>query len=158
VLALGDAGCVYVFTDWRMWVNLFDLVESCGYGVRNMITWDKGAPGMGVGWRSQHELVMFASRKGAKFDNTKARGNVIQCQRTGNVNHTTEKPVELLRKILAVTDFATTIYDPFLGSGSTAVACELEGRTCYGMEIDPAYAAVTLERLASMGLTPELVG
>jgi hypothetical protein len=39
----------YVFTDWRMWVNLFDAMESSGFGVRNMIVWDKGSPGMGMG-------------------------------------------------------------------------------------------------------------
>jgi DNA modification methylase len=49
------AGVVYVFTDWRMWINIFDVVESSGYGVRNMIVWDKGTPGMGAGWRMQHD-------------------------------------------------------------------------------------------------------
>jgi hypothetical protein len=42
---------LYAFTDWRMWVWLFDIAESCGYGVRSMIAWDKGTPGMGLGWR-----------------------------------------------------------------------------------------------------------
>lgn len=52
----------YIFTDWRMWVYLFDIVESSGLGVKNMIVWNKKSPGMGVGWRTQHELVMFAHR------------------------------------------------------------------------------------------------
>jgi hypothetical protein len=36
------AGVVYIFTDWRMWINLFDVVESSGYGVRNMIVLGQG--------------------------------------------------------------------------------------------------------------------
>ena len=47
---------LYSFTDWRMWTWLFDVVESSGYGVRQMIVWDKETPGMGRGWRAQHEL------------------------------------------------------------------------------------------------------
>jgi len=38
------------------------------------------------------------------------------------------------------------VYDPFLGSGSTLISCEQSGRTCYGMEIDPAYIDVIIER------------
>ena len=39
-----------------------------------------------------------------------------------------------------------TILDPFLGSGSTLIACEQTNRICYGMEIDPAYIDVIIER------------
>src|SRR5262249_1875562 len=83
---LGAAPCLmaYVFTDWRMWVNLFDVAESSGFGVRAMIVWDKGTPGMGRGWRAQHELVMFASRAVVDFDKHLAAGNVVALNRTGN--------------------------------------------------------------------------
>jgi len=52
---------------------------------------------------------------------------------------------------------AQTVYDPFLGSGSTLVAVENAGRDGYGMEIEPKYVAVTLERMSGMGLEPKLV-
>jgi DNA modification methylase len=151
-----EAPLAYIFTDWRMWVYLFDVVEASGYGVRNMVVWDKGSPGMGVGWRTQHELVMFAARATVKFDNHKAQGNVIATLRTGNPNHPTEKPVDLLLKILDVTDMALTLYDPFAGSGTTIVAAEQAVRTAYGMELTAAFTAVALERLSGMGLTPRL--
>lgn len=48
------------------------------------------------------------------------------------------------------------VYDPFMGTGPTLVACEQLGRRGYGMEIEPKYVAVSLERLAGMGLTPKL--
>jgi len=48
------------------------------------------------------------------------------------------------------------VYDPFLGSGTTIVASEQTGRLCYGCEIEPKYVAVTLQRLADMGLEPRL--
>lgn len=46
--------------------------------------------------------------------------------------------------------------DPFLGSGTTMVAAEQLGRICYGMEIEPKYVAVALERMEGMGLEPRL--
>ena len=139
-----------------MWVNLFDVMEASGFGVRQMIVWDKGTPGMGQGWRSQHEIIMFACRSTIKFDPHKAQGNVMNYQRTGNPNHPTEKPVELLVDVLRITDAADQVYDPFVGSGSTLVAIQNTGKVGFGMEIEPKYVAVTLERMADMGLLPEL--
>jgi len=49
------------------------------------------------------------------------------------------------------------ILDPFIGSGTTMVAAEQLNRICYGMEIEPKYCAVTLERMSDMGLKPKLV-
>ncbi len=46
--------------------------------------------------------------------------------------------------------------DPFLGSGSTLIACEAEGRRCYAMEIDPAYCDVTRQRYADYTNQPHL--
>jgi DNA modification methylase len=61
------------------------------------------------------------------------------------------------RFVLLYTDEGENVFDPFLGSGTTLVACEQTGRTGYGMEIEPKYVAVTLERLSQMGLEPRLV-
>lgn len=134
-----DAPTVYVFLDWRMWANAFDTAEESGYGVRQMIVWDKGNPGMGRGWRSQHELILFGTRGVVDFDNHKAIGNVRSPKRSGNKHHPTEKPVELLTDILGVMDMARTVYDPFAGSGSTLIAAEMLGRKCYAMELMPAF-------------------
>jgi DNA modification methylase len=155
VLTLTPAGVIYVFTDWRMWVNLFDVVEACGYGVRNMIVWDKGTPGMGVGWRHQHELVMAGTSVKSPFDPKLAQGNVLdvdaqglllQAKRTGNRLHATEKPVELCRTILEVTDVCRVVHDPFAGSGSTLIAAAETDRVWRGMELTPHYCDVIRTR------------
>lgn len=100
----------YVFTDWRMWIYLYDIIEKSGFGVRSMIVWDKETPGMGVGWRSQHELCLFGSRGKAKFDGHKGYGNVLRCSRSGNELHPTQKPVELMEMILDNMDFVKTMH------------------------------------------------
>ena len=65
------------------------------------------------------------------------------------------KPLDVVADLVQHT--TGTVYDPFLGSGTTLVACEQTGRVGYGMEIEPKYCAVTLERLAGMGLEPQRV-
>jgi hypothetical protein len=50
------------------------------------------------------------------------------------------------RNIILYTDPGARVYDPFLGSGTTLIACENLNRICYGCEIDPGYLAVTLQR------------
>lgn len=141
-----NALSAYVFTDWRMWVHLFDVAEESGYGVRSMIVWNKETPGMGMGWRTQHELVMFATRSAIKFDNHKAVGNVITTKRTGNPDHPTQKPVEIVTKVLEVMDMADTVYDPFAGSGTTLLGCEIANRKCLAVEIEPNFCDVIIAR------------
>ena len=136
----------YIFTDWRMWVYLFDIVESSGLGVKNMIVWNKKSPGMGVGWRTQHELVMFAHRTKPKFDNHKGYGNVIECSRTGNELHPTQKPTEIIETLLDNTQWAHGVVDFFGGSGTTMAACEAYGQPSYIMELTPAFTDVIVKR------------
>ena len=62
-------------------------------------------------------------------------------------DHPTQKPVELMRRpILNHLRRGELVYDPFLGSGTTLAAAELNERVCYGMELDPKYVDVVVER------------
>jgi DNA modification methylase len=71
--------------------------------------------------------------------------------------HPTTKPVELIARMIANSSRpGELVYDPFCGSGSTLVAAHQLGRAGYGVEIDPGYVAVTLERLVALGLEPKL--
>lgn len=146
VLGAADVKVAYLFTDWRMWVYLFDLVEGSGLGVRNMIVWNKKSPGMGNGWRAQHELVMFAHRTKPKWDNHKGYGNVLEATRSGNELHPTQKPVEILEKLLDNTDWAEGVLDPFGGSGTTLIAAESAGQPAYLMEMEPRFVDVIVRR------------
>jgi DNA modification methylase len=136
---------MYLFTDWKMWIWNFDVAERLGYVVRNMLVWDKLQMGMGLPWRNQHELILFAKKTPSKMLDGKT-GNVLKCKRqTDDKLHPTIKPVELLKQILDNTE-GNIVYDPFLGSGSTLIACEQTNRICYGMEIDEHYCSVIIKR------------
>lgn len=146
VLGAIDVKVAYIFTDWRMWVYLFDLVEGSGLGVRNMIVWNKKSPGMWNGWRAQHELVMFAHRTKPKWDNHKGYGNVLEATRSGNELHPTQKPVEILEKLLDNTQWAEGVLDTFGGSGTTLIAAESVGQASYIMEMEPGFVDVIVRR------------
>ena len=77
---------------------------------------------------------------------------------TRSPEHPTMKPVPLVARSLTNSSHAgDLVFEPFLGSGTTAVAAEQTGRACLGVDLEPKYAAVTLERLCGMGLEPKLV-
>ncbi|HUT16213.1 MAG TPA: DNA methyltransferase [Anaerolineae bacterium] len=77
-----------------------------------------------------------------------------------DLSHPCPKPVETWSWFLERGSISKgdTILDPFLGSGTTLVACERLGRRGRGIELSPGYCAVSIQRLADMGLTPLLAG
>lgn len=157
VLQNFDGLVAYIFTDWRMWNYLFDIVESSGLGVRNMIVWNKKAIGMGSGWRTQHELIMFAHRTKPKWDNHKGYGNVLEATCSGNELHPTQKPVEILEKLLDNTRWAEGVLDTFGGSGTSLIAAESIGQQAFLMEMEPVFVDTIVKRyIKTTGETTEI--
>jgi DNA modification methylase len=70
--------------------------------------------------------------------------------------HPTQKPVALMRWCLGFIPQARVILDPFMGSGTTLVACAREGRAGIGIEIDPGYFATACARVAEAYRQPDL--
>lgn len=70
--------------------------------------------------------------------------------------HPTQKPVAVMGWCVSLLPDGAVVVDYYAGSGTTMVAAHQLNRRCYAMEIEPKYAAVCLERLADMGLSPEL--
>jgi site-specific DNA-methyltransferase (adenine-specific) len=135
----------YCFTDWKMWQATCDCFEDSGIRVRNMLVWDKEQMGMGMPWRNQHELICYGRRRNSTRLSGKY-GNVLKASRSGNHNHPTEKPAEIIEALIGNTD-GETILDPFMGSGTTGVACIRTGRRFIGVEIEPKYCAIARERM-----------
>ena len=68
-------------------------------------------------------------------------------QREPSWGHGTQKPVECMRRPIANNSRpGQVIYDPFLGSGTSLIAAEMTGRVCYGLELNPAYVDVIVQR------------
>ena len=97
----------------------------------------------------------------APFDNTHDKmtdvwdyPRVLGEERHG---HATPKPVDMMTRILKSSSRpGDKICEPFLGSGTTLIACELEQRTCYGIELSPAYVDTICARWQGLtGIMPE---
>jgi DNA modification methylase len=70
--------------------------------------------------------------------------------------HPTQKPVELMKWCIGFLPSAATILDPFMGSGTTDVACAKLGRSFIGIEIDPAYFDIACERIRKAYAQPDM--
>ena len=118
--------------------------------LRQIMVWVKDSMVLGHSeYHYQHEPILFGWIPGERHKNSdRTRTTVWQHARPKvSREHPTMKPVELWAR--AVQDGSIegeSVYDPFLGSGTTLVACEQLGRTCYGMEISPQYCQVIIDR------------
>jgi site-specific DNA-methyltransferase (adenine-specific) len=89
-------------------------------------------------------------------------GNIMKCSKPtkkekGDFNdHVSVKPLELTRHLIKLfTTEDAIVLDPFLGSGTTAVACKLENRKCYGTERETHYYNIINQRLESINTSPK---
>jgi len=122
-------------------------------GFKQAVVWDKGGLGMGWHYRRSYEFVLVAQKRGVscKWYGGDSESNVV---RIGKLipqadHHPTEKPVNLMGHFIRLhTAPGDVVLDPFLGSGTTAVACERLGRRWVGCEINPEYAALAEKRIA----------
>jgi DNA modification methylase len=155
VLALcQEAHTAFIFCDWKMWIETFDIAERAGFRVRNMLVWDKMQMGMGMPFRNQHELCLFASKIAGKIGDG-GTPNVLKHNRDREAEHATPKPIGLINDMLKQID-SFNVYDPFSGGGSTMVAAHQLNRKCYGMELDPKYCQVIVDRMIKLDPTLEI--
>jgi DNA modification methylase len=142
--------------------GFIDALNTSGFNFRHLLVWIKNQFVIGMAdYHCRFEVVLYGWLcDGAHYwAGGRSQDNVFEIDRPHVSDlHATTKPVELVERMIANSSRPTEgIYDPFCGSGTTLVACERLGRIGYGVEIDPAYAAVILERLSSLNLKPELV-
>lgn len=92
--------------------------------------------------------VALYARGNGKFQNNRKLSNTwFFAKPNASKEHPTMKPVGLCAKgVLAMSEVGDIVFDPFLGSGSTLIACEQTGRRCFGCEIDPKYCDVIRKR------------
>jgi DNA modification methylase len=129
---------------------------SVGFEIRNMIVWAKQHFVFGRGhYHDQHEPCWYAVRKGATahWKGDRAQSSVWQIPNANlmggksddtNTSHSTQKPVECMER--PIRNHEGDVYDPFVGSGTTIISAERQGRRCYAMEIEPRYVQMALER------------
>jgi DNA modification methylase len=163
-----DGSIHQIFMDWRHLYEILSAGKEVNTDLLNLCVWAKSQGGMGSLYRSQHELVLvFKHGKQSHQNNIQLgrfgryRTNVwqytgIQGMRSGEEGdlleiHPTIKPVKLVADaLLDCSRRGDLILDPFLGSGTTLLACERVGRHCRGIELDPLYVDATIRRFQNL--------
>lgn len=142
-----------VFCDWRQTAATSDALQAAGWTWRGIIPWRKPITRpQRDGFKRECEYILWGSHGAPVRHDTPIYlpGLVEGSQPRGrDRQHITQKPVEVLRRLIQICPPEGTVLDPFAGSGSTGIAALAEARHFVGVEITDHYAAIARERLAA---------
>jgi DNA modification methylase len=148
----------YVWHASKFTREVLDGLLRIGFLHHQQIIWNKGRPVLTrtLYWFA-HEPYWFVRKKNAPWYGKPGENStvwevpspkfIMGGSEEDKFDHPTQKPLELMRRpILNHTRRGELIYDPFLGSGTSLLAAETTGRICYGLELDPKFADVIVQR------------
>jgi DNA modification methylase len=155
-LPLFSKGFVFVWTSWKVLKQWIEFCEPIGE-LSNIIVWDKGGGGIGdlkKTFSTDFEVALVYHRgaeiKGKRLGSVWSIGKDVSTKYL----HPTQKPIELAAMAIEnITNQNELVLDLFLGSGSTMVASHQLKRKCYGMELDPKYCQVIIDRMKKLDPT-----
>jgi site-specific DNA-methyltransferase (adenine-specific) len=150
---LGPDKPAYFMFDAYSMLTLAPMLRA-HFDVKNVITWDKVAMGMGHHFRRQSEFVLYVTTGKAKITRRDVT-DVWRIRRVHKAAYPTQKPIELFEAMIAASigDRATSgtlVCDPFLGSGSAAVAALRQGCSFIGGDIAEASLDAARSRIAAL--------
>lgn len=141
----------YFFCSWHF-ICQFKMAVERHFKLKNVLTWEKNLHGTGDlkgDFAPKTEFVLFAV-KGRPLIRGGREPNVFRFAKTANALHPTQKPVDLCEYLVSkFSDEGQTVLDPFMGSGTTGVACARTGRNFIGIELDPTYYLTSAMRIAA---------
>lgn len=156
---LKPGGSIIIFNDWKNFGDISEQLIKCGFEIKDLIRWEKDNPmprNVNRRYVADCELAIWAVKTGGKwtFNKPKNSSYLKPVYKTGvvpggkNRIHPTQKNLDLIERIIKThTNEEDLIFDPFLGSGTTALACKKNKRSFIGSEIDEAYCNAALERV-----------
>ena len=142
---------LYMFCSWHH-IEVFKKAVEGRFKLKNIIVWNKNNHGSGDlkgSYAPKHEFVLYA-HKGRSLFREKRLPDVMDFPKIASVklHHPTEKNVDMLSVFIANNSDATqTILDPFMGSGTTGVACKNLNRSFIGIELDSTYFEIAKQRI-----------
>jgi hypothetical protein len=146
----------FIFCWSRKATEVAASLASAGFTLVEHVIWNKGVTRQRSRVRYRHENILYCERLGDQARSKWIKGQTLDSplhhvlsdeEREQASDHPAVKPVALLVELIkAASKPGDTIYDPFLGSGSTLIACELTGRHCYALEIEPVWCDRAVHR------------
>jgi DNA modification methylase len=140
----------YIFMSGQELHNLRLALDDAGFTWGDYLVWVKQQPVLGrKDHNAAHEFVAYAWKGSHKFYGQAGKASTVLSfdRPVASADHPTMKPTDLLVRLIRDGSApGAVVYDPFLGSGSTLIACEMAGRRCVGIELEPMYCASTVRR------------
>jgi len=170
--ALFPGNVAYVWHGALFGAQVQASLEAVKFGIRAQIVWVKSRPTLSRGhYHWQHEAACYAVREGADdgwrfVEEHEAAFYAVRDGKSANwrggrkqstcwfidhlrndTGHGTQKPVDCMKRPIENNAApGAAVYDPFLGSGTTVIAAAMTGRVAYGLELDPCYVDVIVDR------------
>lgn len=146
-----QGSAIYVFHGDSEGYNFRKGFKDAGYDLKQTLIWVKNALVLGrQDYHWIHEPILYGWKSGAShaWYGDRKQTTVLKYDRPlKSAEHPTMKPIELCGYLIKNSSKeGDIVLDPFGGSGSTLIAAEQLGRTCYVMELDPKYVDVIIER------------
>jgi len=155
---LDNNGSLFFFNDWKNIGEMARYAEAKGMDIKDCFRWEKTNPmprnrdrryitdfELGV-WLVKKKAKWVFNRQDEKYQRPKFVSGIV----TGKekTKHTTQKPITLMEHLVKIhTNENNTILDPFMGSGTTGVACKNLNRNFIGIELDKDYFNIAKKRI-----------
>ena len=147
-----DCTHIYIMTNTLNLTNYLNIINDVGFKLHNLLVWNKNNTTPNRWYMKNCEYVIFARKGFAKSINNPSSQTVHNFDNIiGNKQHPTEKPVDLMKLYVEnSSQVGDTVLEPFMGSGSTGVACKELGRNFIGVELDKQYFDIAESRINSV--------
>lgn len=145
---LKESGHCYIMTNN---VNLCEYlieIKNAKFNIFKTLIWQKDNCITNMYYMDNHEYIIFCRKgKAIKINNCGTK-SVLNIANPKHKNHPTEKPIELMKILVEnSSNEGGIVLDPFMGSGSTGVACVNTGRNFIGIELDENYFGIAKDRI-----------
>ena len=153
---LKDGTHCYIMTNHTNLIEMLNTFTNTGFKFVKCIIWNKGNKIMGQFYMNQFEYIMFFRKGKAKKINNCGTSDILnilnkKTKVNGKNLHDTEKPVELMEVLVGNSSNENDlVLDPFMGIGSTGVACKNLNRNFIGIELDKDYFKIAKERIENV--------
>lgn len=138
---------IYLMFDSFSLLSLGNMIREF-FNVKNIIVWDKVNLGMGHNFRRRHELIIYASKGNTKIA-SRSLPDIWEVKRVTRAKYPTQKPVEIFEKMISASVRADALVcDPFIGSGSSAIAALRNNCYFVGSDVSPTACSITRDRIS----------
>lgn len=137
----------YIFNADKMIWSLRNGMIDAGFKIAQLLIWVKSQAVIGrLDYAPQHELILYGWHGTHRFRHSKDKSVIFYPRPSKSKLHPTTKPIGLIRRlILNSSEISDVVYDGFLGSGTTLLACEQTRRRCFAVELDSEYCLTAVK-------------